>query len=179
MSHPTDIHTGIYPAEADELERLAAGKRVIEFGTWKGYSAVVMGRVAERLVTVDWHHGDEQAGVEETLPAHVGNLERYGLRDRVVTVVGQFPDVTPALARDHFDVGFLDGKHDRASVDRDLALIASLLDRPGCILACHDYDRVLGEVRFEVIDSIEAWHAEHPEWVRSHVVDSLYVMAHR
>lgn len=179
MSHPTDIHTGIYPAEADELERLATGKRVIEFGTWKGYSAIVMGRVAANLTTVDWHHGDEQAGIEETLPAHIGNLERYDLRDSVVTVVGQFADVTPALARDYFEVGFLDGKHDLASVSRDLGLIASLLDRPGCLLACHDYDRMLGDVRFEVIDAVEAWHRAHPEWVRTHVVDSLYVMAHR
>ena len=179
MSHPTDIHTGIYPEEADELERLATGKRVIEFGTWHGFSAVVMGRVAASLTTVDWHHGDDQAGVEETLPKYIANLEAYGLRNKVVTIVGQFPNVAPILARDHFEVGFLDGKHDRASVDRDLWLIASLLDRPGCILACHDYDRTLGNVRFEVIDAVEDWHANHPEWVRSHVVRSLYVMVHQ
>ena len=178
MIHP-DIHTGIFPEEADELERLATGRRVVEFGTWHGFSAVVMGRVAERLVTVDWHHGDEQAGIEETLPKHISNLERFGLRDSVVTVVGQFPDVAPTLARDYFEVGFLDGKHDLASVERDLALIAGLLDSPGCILACHDYDRMLGDVRFEVIDAVERWHAEHPEWERSHVVRSLYVMVHR
>jgi len=179
VSHPTDIHTGVFPTEADELERLATGKRVIEFGTWKGYSTIVMGRVAEQVVTVDWHHGDEQAGIEETLPAYIRNLERYELRDKVVSIIGQFPDVAPALRPDCFDVGFLDGRHDLASVERDLALIASLLDRPGCILACHDYDRMLGDVRFEVIDAIERWHEQHPEWVRSHVVDSLYVMAHR
>lgn len=179
MTHPTDIHTGVLPDEADELERLATGKKVIEFGTWKGYSTIVMGRVAQQIVTVDWHHGDEQAGIEETLPGYIHNLERYELRDKVVSIVGQFPDVAPALRRDYFDVGFLDGRHDLASVERDLALIASLLDWPGDIIACHDYDRMLGDVRFEVIDAIEAWHANHPEWVHSHVVNSLYVMRHR
>lgn len=173
---PTDIHTGVYPSEARELERLATGQRVIEFGTWHGYSAVVMGSVAESLVTVDWHHGDEQAGVQETLPTFMDNLTRYGLRDKVVTIVGQFPDVAPALATDHFTFGFLDGKHDLDSVTRDLELIAGLLDRPGCVLACHDYDRSLGGVPFEVTPAIEAFHKAHPKWKKAGLVDSLYVM---
>lgn len=171
MTYPREIQSAVSDDEAAELERLATGKRVVEFGSWHGFSAVVMGRVAERVVAVDWHHGDAHAGVAETLPTYIDNLKRHGLRDTVVTIVGQFPDVAPTLARDYFDVGFLDGKHDRASVERDLALIAGLLDRPGCILACHDYDR------FEVTPAIEGWHEAHPEWVRAGLVGSLYVMA--
>lgn len=176
MKFPDDIHTGVYREEAEELARLAEGQRVIEFGTWHGFSAVVMGQVAESLVTVDWHHGDEQAGLQETLPTFMESLGRYGLRDSVVTIVGQFPDVAPLLSRKHFTFGFLDGKHDLESVTRDLELIASLLDRPGCRLACHDYDRSLGGVPFEVTDAIEAFHASHPKWKRLRVVRSLYVM---
>lgn len=179
MRFPDDIHTGVYRSEAEALARLAQGQRVVEFGTWHGYSAVVMGQVAERLVTVDWHHGDEQAGVQETLPIFVESLARYGLRDKVVTIVGQFPDVAPTLAADYFTLGFLDGKHDLESVTRDLDLIAGLLDRPGCVLACHDYERGISGVTFEVTPAIETFHRAHPEWRKVELVESLYVMKHR
>lgn len=176
---PREIPSGVFDSEAEELERLARGERVVEFGTWHGFSAIVMGRVAESLTTVDWHHGDPQAGIQETLPFFIQNLEHYNLRDRVVTVVGRFGDVGPLLSRDYFTFGFLDGLHTFEPVLHDLELMASLLDRPGCVLACHDYDRSLGDVPFEVTPAIEAFHSGHPEWRKVRVVESLYVMERR
>lgn len=179
MNLPRDIHTGIYDAEAAELERLATDQRVIEFGTWHGFSAVVMGRVAEQVVTVDWHHGDPQAGIQETLPIHIDALTRYGLRDWVVTIVGKFDQVGPTLSRDYFTVGFLDGLHDLEPVTRDLNLMASLLDRPGCVLACHDYNRSLGGTPFEVTPAVDAFLKANKAWKKAGLTESLFVMEHR
>lgn len=173
------IRTGVYASEADELGRLATGRRVLEFGTWYGFSAVTMARTATSVTTVDWHHGDQHAGHEDTLAGFMRNIAEAGVADRITTIVERFERVVPMLARDYFEVGFLDGLHDRTSVERDLELITSLLDRPGCVLACHDWNRSLGDARFEVDDAVVAFGQRHPEWVHSHTVESLYVMERR
>lgn len=173
---PDGIVTGVLADEARELERLATGRSVIEFGAWLGFSTVLMGRVARQMVSVDWHHGDEHAGERDTLPTYIANLERFELRDRIITIVGRFEEVTPLLRQDSFEMGFLDGMHDRRSVLRDLDLLDSLL-MAHAVLAVHDYDRWLGEVRFEVSDAIWEWLPRHPDWRVDHVVNSLCVLS--
>lgn len=178
MSHPADIHTGVTTAEADELARLATGRNVLECGSWYGFSTVVMGRVARRVVAVDWHHGDRHAGQAETLGPFTANLKRYGVAERVDVRVGRFEDVLPGLRGVPFDVAFLDGMHDRESVERDLPLVAPHVARRGAFLALHDYT-VPPDWGFEVKPVVDEWLAERPEWERVNEVDKLLVLRHR
>lgn len=134
----TDIPTAVKPAELAALQELAGGQTVLECGAFYGACTVALAKVAGAVHSVDWHHGDEQAGKVETLSTYIENLRRYGVEDRVVTHVGRFEDVLPRLRPGTFDGCFLDGFHDRASVERDLRLICRLVRRPGWI-AAHDY----------------------------------------
>jgi len=111
---------------------------VLECGAFFGYSTVVLASVADHVHSVDWHHGDKDAGPYETLQDYMANLSRYGIADRVTAHVGRFEDVLPMLRAHSFDGCFLDGQHDRASVDRDLELVRRLMRRPSWI-AVHDY----------------------------------------
>jgi predicted O-methyltransferase YrrM len=169
------IETGISESEAVELERLARRRTVIEFGAWLGFSSVVLGRVARRLVSVDWHRGDEHAGRRDTIEAYFTHLTEYEVRDSVIAIVGRFEDVAPMLGAGQFEMGFLDGLHDRASVLRDLDLLDRLLGR-SATLAVHDYDRWLGDVRFEVSDALGEWLPTHLDWRLDRVVESLAVL---
>lgn len=174
MTHPTDIHTGVTHREADVLEAFAKGKHVLECGSWHGFSTVVMARVAESVVAVDWHHGDPHAGIQDTEGVFRGNLERYGVADRVSVIVGRFEAVLPDLPRGAFDVAFTDGMHDAPSVRRDLDLIAPLI-RPGGVLLVHDYD-VPVNWNFQVHETVDSWLAANPRWRLTSTTEKLAVL---
>lgn len=133
-----DVFTSVRPSEMDALRELAVGQTVLECGAFYGASTIALARVARVVHSVDWHHGDEQAGKHETLCLYMDNLRRYGVADKVITHVGRFEDVLPRLRPASFDGCFLDGLHDRASVERDLRLIRPLMRRRGWI-AAHDF----------------------------------------
>jgi len=173
MTHPTDIHTGVTDAEADELTRHATDRRVLECGSWHGFSSVVMGRVAAHVDAVDWHHGDPHAGIQDTEAVMRGNLVRYGVEDRVTVHVGRFEDVLPTMGGG-YDVVFVDGMHDAASVSRDLSLVERLV-RPGGYLLLHDYDVPVGW-GFEVRETVDAWLAQRPDWTHERTVEKLAVV---
>ncbi|MBO0835409.1 MAG: class I SAM-dependent methyltransferase [Actinobacteria bacterium] len=135
---PSDIPTAVKPSEADLLLQVASGGMVLECGAFYGFSTIVLAQVARRVHSVDWHRGDAHAGLVDTLPDYLENLKRYNAADRVVTHIGRFEDVLPYLRPGSFDGCFLDGQHDRASLDRDLRLIHPLIGRWGW-LAVHDY----------------------------------------
>lgn len=174
---PTDIHTGVTPQEAEELARLAKGHHVLECGAWFGFSTIVMAAVARSVTSVDWHHGDEHAGLVDTQEQFERNLTRYGVRDRVEVIVGRFEDELPKLPQRRFAGAFLDGKHDLVSVSRDLRLIEPLINRAGCFLAIHDYGYVdPNHDDFEVAEAVHLWLAERPHWKRESVVGKLLVL---
>ena len=147
---PTDVHTSLKPAEAEALQELARGQVVLECGAWLGYSTIVLAQTAVEVHSVDWHHGDEQSGFLDTLPGYLSNLERYGVDRHVVTHVGRFEQVLPKLNARTFDGCFLDGKHDRESVDRDFRMLHRLMRRPAWI-AVHDHGL------FDVQPAVEAF----------------------
>jgi hypothetical protein len=167
LSPPREIQSAISDAEARELSQLAAGLTVLELGSQYGFSTVVMGRVAKRLHSVDWHRGDSMTGPCDSLVSFHGNLQRYGVGDRVIAHVGRFEDVVPAFNDCYFDGCFIDAEHDRASVARDTDQALRVVKRGGW-LAWHDYGRF--EVA-EVVDSVSAGHRS-----RLTVVDYLAVM---
>jgi hypothetical protein len=107
----------------------------------------------------------------DTLPDYLANLKRYGVAGRVVTHMGRFEDVLPRLRPGIFDGCFVDGQHDRASLDRDLRLVHPLIKRRGWI-AVHDYGL------FEVAPALDAF-VEWSGYELDGVAESLAVLRPR
>lgn len=135
--------------EGTALGYLAEGKRVLEIGSYLGRSTVIMARVAKLVMAVDWHRGDEfttkaTPGLD-TLQPYLENLERCGVRDKVISVVGDARMVAPLLAEGAFDFAFVDANHtlDAALHDGELALRCV---RSGSIVAFHDCEPGFPEV---------------------------------
>lgn len=118
-------------ADQTELRRLAAGKRVLEMGAWRGRSTTVLAEVADYVISVDDHRG-VAANPEDTLPDY---LEAARNLENVAVVVARFEDIVPHI-RD-VDLVFIDGDHDIASVERDIRLALSVEPR---VVAFHDWD---------------------------------------
>jgi hypothetical protein len=140
---PPTVLTAVTGPEAEELGRLARGKTVLELGSYHGFSTIVLASVAERVYAVDWHQGDDHAGVGDSWGEFTKNLAEYpDAASRVVICRGRFEDEVPRLAAEgvRVDGAFLDGMHDEPSVSRDLALALTLV-RPGGFIAWHDYGR--------------------------------------
>lgn len=146
--HVTDngLHfpaTAMQELEALALERHARGKVVLELGAEYGFSTILMGRVAEKVVSVDWHRGYTRAdigGQQDTLLQYMYNIKE--VRDRVVPIVGRFEDVLPHLAPATFDVVFQDGGHEWESTYFAFSQAMRLV-KPGGLLITHDYDHPL------------------------------------
>lgn len=152
---PSDVQSAVTLAEATALANLARGKTVLEMGAWHGFSTIVLASVAELVISVDWHQGDDHAGKQDTWATFENNLVRYGVADRVVVHKGRFEDELPKLAVAGLQVDgvFLDGMHDEASVSRDTGLALALI-KPRGFIAWHDYGRsaATGNAGFEVTE---------------------------
>jgi len=135
---PEAINSFENQAEIRVLGRLAAGRTVLEVGTFNGFSAVLMARAGAVCVhAVDWHRGGGELGERNTLARCWANLERFGVRDQVVLHVGRSEVVLPLLRPHSFDLAFIDGGHERAPQDTELVLP---LMRRGGLIAWHDKD---------------------------------------
>ena len=146
--------------EGRALHRLARDRLphgpVLEVGSYCGKSAVYLGAAAREVggvvFTVDHHRGSEenQAGWEhhdpelvdkatgrmDTLPFLRRTIERAGLEDVVVAVVG--PSATVAAHwRTPLSMLFVDGGHGEEPAQADYAEWAPWV-MPGGVLAIHD-----------------------------------------
>lgn len=130
------------PAEAAQLMKLADGLTVLEIGTYCGLSTLHMAKTAKRIHTVDWHHGDRDIGRTDTAPEFLANLKRSGQEAIVIAHVGKFQDVLPLFKDGSFEMVFIDGAHDEASVAHDTLHAVRLATK---IIAWHDWN--LGTVR--------------------------------
>lgn len=128
------IPTSLTEAETAELQRLAAGKDVLEIGSAFGYSTVALALVARFVDAVDPHtaHGSRSA-----LEA---NLGFYGVRNKVSILHETSQHVLPNLAEAGitYDLVWVDGDHTAAGVEHDVTWALKLLKSDG-VLACHDY----------------------------------------
>ena len=142
LTMPTGITTAVTVEEAIALARLAAGKNVLELGAYHGYSTVVLASVATHVTSVDWHMGDDHAGLGDSWSLFCENLETWVVADKVTAIRARFEEELPRMAERglQFDGCFLDAMHDEASVTRDVALALPLV-RPGGFFAFHDYGR--------------------------------------
>ena len=139
---PYDVTSAVTPAEAAALAALCRDKTVLELGAYHGYSTVVIASVAGKVVSVDWHQGDDMAGRGDTWDVFCNTVSRYGVASRVEAVKERFETALPRLLREgeQFDGCFLDAHHSEESVRADLDLALPLV-RAGGFIAYHDYGR--------------------------------------
>ncbi len=116
-----------------ELQRLGAGKTVLELGAYQGRSTVVLSEVAKYVVSVDRHKGVPVGDDIDSLPPYLAAIRPLL---NVAIVVANFEDFVPLL-RGAFDLVFIDGQHEYEAVIRDITL-ALIVDPP--VIAFHDYD---------------------------------------
>lgn len=130
----------LHPAEADWLMTLAAGKHVLEVGSFMGLSAFCMATVAKRIMCVDTFKansaGQQQMGTHTTLASFDAATERFSNIKRFVG--------TSAEAAGHhavqgqFDLIFLDAMHTYEDVLADINRWWPRV-RTGGVMAFHDY----------------------------------------
>lgn len=128
------INTSLTLAETEELQRLAAGKDVLEIGSAYGYSAVAMALAGAHVTAVDPHQWLASQG------PMMANVLAYTVASRVDIRVGTARQILPHLNA-KFDLVFIDGDHDADAVMHDVTAALDLL-RPGGIIACHDHGEV-------------------------------------
>lgn len=127
------------PAEAEVLRRHARGKLVLEIGSWKGRSTVVLAEVAKHLVAVDHHKGSVEHGPEAlSLPDFVANLGLHGVREKVSVCVMDSARLVTFFKPANFELVFVDGSHDFGSATRD-GHTALHLVKPEGVVIFHDY----------------------------------------
>lgn len=138
---PAGLRGWLHPDEGRKLEELAAGKTVLEIGSFVGLSALCMARTARKVHTVDWHRGDtdtkKYVADDWTLPELAANLGRHDTNGKIVVHAGHVNDVLAVMQPGSFDMAFIDGAHDVDSVCRDVNHAIRLVKRDG-ILAFHD-----------------------------------------
>lgn len=136
FAFPRDVEGWLRYEEGKTLWRLAAGKRVLEVGSYFGLSTICLARDAESVLTVDPHDGRGTPIPQPTFETLQKNLERHNVSDKVTTFIGTL--ASDDFPGGEFDFIFIDGAHDLESVRADIAAVLPML-APGGLLAFHDY----------------------------------------
>jgi predicted O-methyltransferase YrrM len=152
---PYDVEGWLRPEEGKALWNLARGKRVLEIGSYCGLSTVCIASSAESVVSVDPHDGRGTAVQQNTLARFKENLERYGVSEKVFSIVGTIQADTLSGGDDEFDLIFIDGAHDYESVRNDIACALEIV-APGGLLAFHDYRSPIDPGVAQAVDELLA-----------------------
>lgn len=130
----------LQPDEMEKLSELAAGRNVIEIGSFRGLSSFALALTAKSLLCVDTFAAHDNG---QTQMDHATTLDDFKQATTRFTNVKFFVGTSADASSDFpggmsFDMVFIDGMHDEVNVrlDRDLWW-ARLL--PGGIMAFHDY----------------------------------------
>ncbi len=142
----TEEQMKAYPAgwltanEANELQRLARGKRVVEIGAWKGRSTVVLSQAAEHVISIDHFKGDDYAGRFSVRNHYFESLDRFQCQN-VTTIIADSFDacklIDSEIVRDGgIDLYFYDADHTKEATENALFRAANWK----CpTIAIHDY----------------------------------------
>jgi predicted O-methyltransferase YrrM len=175
---PHGVRGWLSEEEGRGLARLARGAKVLEIGSYCGLSTVWMGRAAESVHCVDTFDGRGTPRPEDTYQEFLSNIRKFGLDSKVTCWVGSTADYSVSGYPSHelYNLVFVDGAHDEASVEQDADLALSLLSNGGRI-AFHDYETNVeahAGVR-KVVDRLVRGGAEIVERIGSTaVVDPVY-----
>jgi predicted O-methyltransferase YrrM len=151
------IRTSVTAEEAGVLAGLARNRHCLEIGSAYGFTAIVMAMNGARsVVAVDPHKPHETNEFAATLPAMEQNLEAYGVRDKVLIVLGTSAGLLPEMADQgrRFGLVLIDGDHEQAQVAADAAMALQLLG-PGGVLAGHDYGNCATPGVANALDALE------------------------
>ncbi len=147
-----DVPGWLNDSEGRLLAKYAAGKRVLEVGSYKGRSTIWMARVAESIFCVDKWDGSCTPTPGDTLPDFLANVKRHAVIDKITTGGGTLAQVKKAQTSHptlgdfvnpefgQFDFIFIDGDHSEEGVKSDIEEALSLLAEDG-VMAFHDYGR--------------------------------------
>jgi predicted O-methyltransferase YrrM len=139
---PYEIDGWLTEIEGRALGELAAGKNVLEVGSYCGRSTVCLAQTALTVCSVDPYDGRATPSERDTYAEFQANLKRYGLETKVTAIRGTFQDQEQLGKR--FHLAFIDGDHGFEAVHSDAAIATRLL-LPGGLLAFHDYRLFIGE----------------------------------
>lgn len=129
-----DLPSGwLSKGEAARLAKEVTGCRVLELGSYKGRSTVVMAETADQVICVDTFEGTGEAGGVDTLGAFLTNTAPY---PHVIPIVGLTGHIQDLFADKVFDVVFVDAEHTFESAKADFELAKQFGKR---ILA-HDWN---------------------------------------
>jgi cephalosporin hydroxylase len=156
----TQIRGWLHVAEGAELQRLAAGRTVLEIGALFGRSTVCLAEVARLVHSIDPHDAATVPGQWhglDTLAECRANVHAAGLSERVVISVAPIERISELLLP-IYDGVFVDGDHAYESCLRDLRLAATLARH---WIAVHDYRS--GVSRHDgVIHAVNDWAGGRP-----------------
>jgi cephalosporin hydroxylase len=152
-------------AELRWLETIAQGKRVVEFGSWRGRSAVALSS-AKRLFCVDTWCGAAGVRLDECLNDELPWLTFLHNTHRIESVHPIVCDLSNPELCDRLvkrivwaDVVFIDADHSKEGVLRDIETAKRLVEPGKGIICGHDYDVVdwygVTEAVNEVFERIE------------------------
>ena len=159
-----------------EVRKAGPAARVLELGTFVGYSAVAIARnlgPEGRLVSVD---SDPKAAATGR-----GVADHAGLGGRVEFLTGKGGEVLAGLEAEPFDLVFLDHWKTAYKPDLELVLERGLL-KPGGVVFADNLGELFGD------NPYIAWMKAHPdfesEWIASHVEyrdleDAVMISRHR
>jgi predicted O-methyltransferase YrrM len=147
---PADVEGWLSEAQAARLDACArtvpAGGRIVEIGSFRGRSTIVLARAAAdgvELLAVDPHLGSDRGPQEIAARPELGeqdtrtfraNLERHGVLDRVTHV--RMPSGEAPLP-DVIDLLYVDGAHRLGPARDDLVRWGARV-RPGGTMLVHD-----------------------------------------
>jgi predicted O-methyltransferase YrrM len=171
---PWDVEGWLTFTEGRKLFELAKGKRVLEIGSYCGRSTVCLAQSAESVDSVDPHDGRGTAVQVNTYDRFLENMQRYGVDAKVTAHVSTARDYCrrPEILghADQFDLIFIDGAHDYASVQSDIEDAMLVLADDG-LLAFHDYRSAIDP---DVTRSVNEFISAGAELVSTH--DNLAVV---
>lgn len=144
LRYPHEVEGWLTYREGRALYDLCKDKRVLEIGSYCGKSTICIAQSAESVTCVDTFDGRGTASPRSTLEDFQRNVRACGLQGKINPIIGTSD--TADIEGEHFDVVFIDGSHDEASVEKDIDLAESVLTPDG-IICMHDYQTHPGDAR--------------------------------
>ncbi len=120
------------------VRRLPSNPSILEIGTFKGLSAVVMAKARPdvEITTIDSHIGIPNSPQLYSNPYIIeANLKKYGVSNRVRSITSSSQDFSP---KNDYDLLFIDGDHSFEGVSFDYTKFEPFVKKGGFIVF-HDY----------------------------------------
>lgn len=137
---PADVRGWLTPEEGGCLARYAAGRTVLEVGTYCGRSAVCMAQTAAAVFCVDPFDSRATPETGDTLAEFRANMARLAPAGSWAFYCGILAEAVvncPVVRAGGFGMAFIDGDHSPEAVASDVNMVLPLL-RPEAVLALHD-----------------------------------------